>query len=239
MDIGHSAAVAHGAIGLPTLIGAASCIADTAADCRSAQPASSSTSRASPGPPRLRAAGSTCWRKARPAARSRDACRARRSAVVEHDDLVGVDDGREPVRDHQRRAVADTRSSASWMSRSVWLSSAEVASSSIRIGGSLRMVRAMATRCFSPPRASGRARRPRCRSPSATCPMKRRSAPAARPPRPPRRSLPAAVADVVADRVVEQHGVLRDHADRGAQRSPASRRGCPGRRSGCGRRSMS
>ena len=29
----------------------------------------------------------------------------------------------------------DTRSSASWMSRSVWLSSAEVASSSSRIGG--------------------------------------------------------------------------------------------------------
>ena len=27
-------------------------------------------------------------------------------AVVEHDDLVGADDGREPVRDDQRRAVA-------------------------------------------------------------------------------------------------------------------------------------
>ena len=45
----------------------------------------------------------------------------------------------------------DTRSSASWISFSVWLSSAEVASSSNRIGGALRMVRAMATRCFSPP----------------------------------------------------------------------------------------
>src|SRR5262249_22080985 len=29
---------------------------------------------------------------------------------------------------------------------------------------------------------------------------------------------PAAIADVVADRVIEQHGVLRDHADRFAQR---------------------
>ena len=45
----------------------------------------------------------------------------------------------------------ETRSSASWISFSVWLSSAEVASSSSRIGGPFRMVRAMATRCFSLP----------------------------------------------------------------------------------------
>ena len=45
----------------------------------------------------------------------------------------------------------EIRSSASWISFSVWLSSAEVASSSRRIGGPLRMVRAIATRCFSPP----------------------------------------------------------------------------------------
>ena len=44
-----------------------------------------------------------------------------------------------------------TRSSADWISASVKESSAEVASSSTRIGGALRMVRAMATRCFSPP----------------------------------------------------------------------------------------
>ena len=49
--------------------------------------------------------------------------------------------------------------------------------------------------------------------------------------------LPAAVADVVADGVVEQHGVLRDHADGRRAATSASRRGCPGRRSGCGRRS--
>ncbi len=41
--------------------------------------------------------------------------------------------------------------SALWISRSVPVSSAEVASSSSRIGGFFRMVRAMATRCFSPP----------------------------------------------------------------------------------------
>ena len=45
----------------------------------------------------------------------------------------------------------ETRSSASWISFSVWLSSAEVASSSSKIGGPFRMVRAIATRCFSPP----------------------------------------------------------------------------------------
>jgi hypothetical protein len=45
----------------------------------------------------------------------------------------------------------ETRSSADWISCSVAVSSADVASSRIRIGGALRMVRAMATRCFSPP----------------------------------------------------------------------------------------
>ena len=47
--------------------------------------------------------------------------------------------------------LRDTRSSASWISCSVWLSSAEVASSSTRIGGAFSTVRAIATRCFSPP----------------------------------------------------------------------------------------
>ena len=37
------------------------------------------------------------------------------------------------------------------MSRSVRVSSAQVASSRTRIGGSLSSVRAIATRCFSPP----------------------------------------------------------------------------------------
>jgi hypothetical protein len=47
--------------------------------------------------------------------------------------------------------LRETLSSASWISFSVWLSSADVASSSNRMGGAFRIVRAMATRCFSPP----------------------------------------------------------------------------------------
>ncbi len=45
----------------------------------------------------------------------------------------------------------ETTSSAAWISCSVVVSSAEVASSRIRIGGAFRIVRAIATRCFSPP----------------------------------------------------------------------------------------
>ena len=44
-----------------------------------------------------------------------------------------------------------TARSAAWMSCSVRVSSALVASSRIRMRGSFRMVRAIATRCFSPP----------------------------------------------------------------------------------------
>mmetsp|Transcript_24720 Transcript_24720/g.79584 ORF Transcript_24720/g.79584 Transcript_24720/m.79584 type:complete len:149 (+) Transcript_24720:420-866(+) len=44
-----------------------------------------------------------------------------------------------------------TRASASWMPRSVMVSSELVASSSTSTGGFLSSVRAMATRCFSPP----------------------------------------------------------------------------------------
>ena len=43
------------------------------------------------------------------------------------------------------------RSSSAWIDFSVSESSAEVASSKIRIGGFFSSVRAMATRCFSPP----------------------------------------------------------------------------------------
>ena len=51
-------------------------------------------------------------------------------ALVEHDDLVGVDDGRQPVRDDQRRAVLRHAVERVLDFLSVWLSSAEVASSS-------------------------------------------------------------------------------------------------------------
>jgi hypothetical protein len=43
------------------------------------------------------------------------------------------------------------RSSSAWIAFSDLESSAEVASSKIRICGFLRIARAMATRCFSPP----------------------------------------------------------------------------------------
>ena len=46
---------------------------------------------------------------------------------------------------------AETRFSAAWISCSVRVSSALVASSRMRMRGSFRMVRAIATRCFSPP----------------------------------------------------------------------------------------
>ncbi len=59
------------------------------------------------------------------------------AAAIEHQDVVGADDGRQPVGDDQRGAVLATSSSASWISFSVWLSSALVASSRIRIGGAL------------------------------------------------------------------------------------------------------
>jgi hypothetical protein len=71
--------------------------------------------------------------------------------MVEHDDVVGMDTVESLWAMTSEVRSRATRSSASWISFSVWLSSAEVASSSIRIGGALRMVRAMATRCFSPP----------------------------------------------------------------------------------------
>jgi hypothetical protein len=71
--------------------------------------------------------------------------------VVEHDDLVGV------AIVESRCAIAivvrpsESESSASWTSRSVSVSSDDVASSRTRIGGLRRIVRAIAIRCFSPP----------------------------------------------------------------------------------------
>ena len=73
-------------------------------------------------------------------------------AGVQDDDLVGVADGGEPVRDGERgAALADRASMASWTACSVRVSRALVASSRMRTGGSRRIVRAMARRCFSPP----------------------------------------------------------------------------------------
>jgi len=71
--------------------------------------------------------------------------------AVEDDDLVRVAHGREPVRDRDRRPASESWSSASWTNRSVSVSSELVASSSTRMGGLRRIVRAIAIRCFSPP----------------------------------------------------------------------------------------
>ena len=101
----------------------------------------------------------------------------------------------------------------------MWLSSAEVASSSSRIGGAFedragdRDALLLAAGELQPALAD------------LGLVAVRRHADEVVDLRQPRRLLdlgvarvPAAVADVVADGVVEQHGVLRHHADRGAQR---------------------
>ena len=72
-------------------------------------------------------------------------------ALLQHEDLVGVDHGREAVRDDQRRAAGRDPAQRRLDRRSVSESSAEVASSNTRIGGSFSTMRAIATRCFSPP----------------------------------------------------------------------------------------
>ena len=118
--------------------------------------------------------------------------------------------------------------SAPCTSRSDSASRAEVASSRIRIGGSLRMARAIAIRCFWPPER---------RLPA----LADHGVVAARQVEDevvgeggPRRRLHArlvhvvhAVGDVGAHGVVEEHGLLRHEADLGAQareRRPAARR---------------
>ncbi len=71
--------------------------------------------------------------------------------VVHHQDLVGVHHRRQAVRDHQRR-VAMRDAVKFGLDRFLRPeSSAEVASSKIMILGFLRIARAIATRCFSPP----------------------------------------------------------------------------------------
>jgi hypothetical protein len=76
---------------------------------------------------------------------------ARRSGHLEHDDLVRVDHGREPVRDDQGRAPLPPPVEIGLEGDSVRVSRAEVASSSTRTGGFFSTTRAIATRCFSPP----------------------------------------------------------------------------------------
>ena len=114
-------------------------------------------------------------------------------------------------------------SSCSWIAASTSESSAEVASSSTRIGASLRITRASAMRWRWPPDSltprsptwASKPRRP-CQSSSPSmkssacaCAAARRISHVAR--------LRPAVADVVADRAVQERGVLRHHRDLGAQ----------------------
>ena len=139
--------------------------------------------------------------------------------VVQDDDLVGVDDGREPVRDDERRASGGDalagRPAAPARCGCPGHSSPRRGSG---CGGSFRSTRAIATRCFSPPEsfepaladlgvvAVGQARDEvvdlgDCAAASTSAWARSR----------------AAIGDVGADRVVEQHGVLRHDADGAAQ----------------------
>ena len=72
-------------------------------------------------------------------------------AVVEHDDLVGVADRREAVRDRDRRAPVGELVERLLDLVLGRVSSELVASSSTSTGGLRRIVRAIAMRCFSPP----------------------------------------------------------------------------------------
>ena len=64
-------------------------------------------------------------------------------AVLEDEQPRRLPQGREPVRDGEHRRPATSRSSASWMCRSVSVSTLLVASSRIRIRGSCRIARAI------------------------------------------------------------------------------------------------
>ena len=77
--------------------------------------------------------------------------RLRDPAAVEHHDLIGVANGREPVGDGDRRAPLDEPFER-LLDQALGLRvERDVASSSTRIGGLRSTVRAIAMRCFSPP----------------------------------------------------------------------------------------
>ena len=159
------------------------------------------------------------------------AARFGQPALVEHEDPVGVGDGRQAVGDRQAGAVRRRpRCSVARMSCSVRVSSALVASSSSRIGGFLTSVRAIATRCFSPPDSLSP------RSPtSVSKPCGRRSispisaAPRAAASTSAMLGAVAAIGDVVADGVVEQHRYPagRCRSRRASESCVTSRMSCP------------
>ena len=65
---------------------------------------------------------------------------------IHHHNLVGVTDGREPVGNNDRRTILRNHFEGTLNGSSVSLSTAEVASSSTKIGGSFRMARAIEMR---------------------------------------------------------------------------------------------
>ena len=137
----------------------------------------------------------------------------------QHDDPVGVADGGEAVGDDEAGAAAPSKSAKErWISRSVAVSSAEVASSRMRIGGSFRKMRAMDSRCFWPPDSLTP------RSPTTvSSPSRQGGQHVAKPGAAGRvldlrrRGFEPAVGDVVADRAAEQEHVLLHDADLAAQ----------------------
>ena len=72
-------------------------------------------------------------------------------AILQHQNLIGADHGGQPVGDDQRRAVLrDIIERGLNFALGMGIER-RGASSRIRIGGDFSKVRAMATRCFSPP----------------------------------------------------------------------------------------
>src|SRR5262249_2827960 len=82
-------------------------------------------------------------------------------ALVEHDDLIGGDDGRGPPRDDERGAVARHPAhrllnfllgmAAAWPGRLPAPQPRRCRAARTRSGGAWRMARGIAPRCFSPP----------------------------------------------------------------------------------------
>ena len=72
-------------------------------------------------------------------------------SVFEDEDAVGSPHRREPMRDDDRGATRVNGSSAAWIAVSAAASTFAVASSSTRIGASLRTARAIASRWRCPP----------------------------------------------------------------------------------------
>ena len=138
---------------------------------------------------------------------------------VEDEDLVGIDDRRQPVGDAERRAPARQLAQVVLdLALGGGVRVADVASSRTRIGGFFSTVRAIATRCFSPPESFSPRSPTTVRYPSGVETMKSwmRASRAARSTSAGRRVRPP-VGDVVVDVFVEQHRVLGNDADRRAQ----------------------